>query len=161
MNVAEFEALRVFTSEYLQFPPFVAAFNEIDRLVQLYDWVKPRVGSADQLYDCTGQGLETLWLPRLLHALPLNFAGIDVESCTTYTHSPPEGDGARWLLTGTFFRVQGLDPETYGWERAAAFEENGQGFYAWLWKKSEDLPQFGQDPQAPLPGGPEVGIPLK
>ena len=36
MNVAEFEALRVFTSEYLQFPPFVSAFNEIDRLVQLY-----------------------------------------------------------------------------------------------------------------------------
>ena len=27
MNVAEFEALRVFTSEYLQFPPFVAAFR--------------------------------------------------------------------------------------------------------------------------------------
>ena len=36
MNVAEFEALRVFTSEYLQFPPFVSAFNEIERLVQLY-----------------------------------------------------------------------------------------------------------------------------
>lgn len=36
MDVAEFEALRVFTSEYLQFPPFVAAFNEVDRLVQLH-----------------------------------------------------------------------------------------------------------------------------
>ncbi|HRH71457.1 MAG TPA: TniB family NTP-binding protein [Zoogloea sp.] len=36
MSVAEFEALRVLTSEYLQFPPFVAAFNEIERLVQLY-----------------------------------------------------------------------------------------------------------------------------
>jgi len=36
MAVAEFETLRSFSSEYLEFPPFVAAFNEIDRLVQLY-----------------------------------------------------------------------------------------------------------------------------
>lgn len=32
----EFESLRIFNSEYLEFPPFVSAFNEIDRLVQLY-----------------------------------------------------------------------------------------------------------------------------
>lgn len=36
MNLAEFDALRVFTNQYLQFPTFVAAFAEIDRLVKLY-----------------------------------------------------------------------------------------------------------------------------
>lgn len=131
------------------------------RLVSLYNWVKPQVQHTDQLYDCTGQGLETLWLPRLLHAEPLNFAGIDVESCTQYTMTPPPGEGARWLLTGTFFRIQNLDPQVFGWERVAAFEENGQGFYVWRWRKGEASPQLGQDPQAPLPGGAEVGIPLQ
>lgn len=36
MALAEYEALRNFTGEYLNFPPFVAAFNEIDELLQLY-----------------------------------------------------------------------------------------------------------------------------
>lgn len=36
MAFAEFEVLQNFTNEYLEFPPFVTAFNEIDRLLQLY-----------------------------------------------------------------------------------------------------------------------------
>jgi energy-coupling factor transporter ATP-binding protein EcfA2 len=36
MKSVEFETLRSFNNEYLEFPPFVSAFNEIDRLVQLY-----------------------------------------------------------------------------------------------------------------------------
>ncbi|MYM84126.1 AAA family ATPase [Duganella sp. FT50W] len=36
MELTEFETLRNFTSEYLEFPPFVTAFNEIDRMVRLY-----------------------------------------------------------------------------------------------------------------------------
>ncbi|WP_407714701.1 TniB family NTP-binding protein [Comamonas testosteroni] len=36
MALIEFKALQSFTSEYLDFPPFVTAFNEIDRLLLLY-----------------------------------------------------------------------------------------------------------------------------